>query len=309
MPTTILKPPALRPGDTVMMVTPASPLDADRLDAVTVLLEKEGYRVRVAPHALDRTNYLAGPDATRAADLTAAFMDPGVQAVLCTRGGYGCARILPLLDLDRLARQNKMFLGFSDITTLHLALNRRGLVTYHSPMALTLSYEREPWVYESFLKCLRGDDPFDVPAPRATTITPGVARGRTAGGCLCLLADSIGTPEQFETEGKILVIEGVDEKPHRLDAMLTHLRNAGLIQRAAGIVFGEMTRSDEHVDASIGALPWREILRDRVGDLGIPAVLDFPFGHMKTMLTVPLGIEMELDAAAGTLRLLESPCS
>ena len=306
---TVLKPRALRPGDTVMMVSPASPLSENRLVAITRLLENEGYRVKVAPHALDSCDYLAGLDQDRAADLMSAFDDPDVQAVLCTRGGYGCARLLPFLDLDRIAGSNKMFLGFSDITTLHVALNRRGLVTYHAPMALTLSYDREPWVYESFLRCLRGEDPYAVPAPKATTITRGKAQGKTVGGCLCLLADTLGTPDALETEGKILVIEDVDEAPHRLDAMLTHLRNAGLLQRAAGRVFGEMTRSEEHVEESIGARPWREILIDRVSDLRIPAMLDFPFGHMRTMLTIPLGVNTELDADQGTLRLLETPCA
>jgi muramoyltetrapeptide carboxypeptidase len=309
MPSSALKPKALKPGDTVMMVSPASPIAEDRLTAITELLEADGYRVEVAPHALECHEYLAGTDADRASDLLAAFEDSSVQAVLCTRGGYGCARLLPMLDFDRLAAQGKMFLGFSDITTLHVALNRRGLVTYHAPMALTLSYEREPWVYESFRRCLRGDDPLSVPAPRAQTITPGKARGRTIGGCLCLLADTIGTVEPLETAGKILLIEDVDESPHRLDAMLTHLRNVGLLQRAAGIVFGEMTRSEQRVEQSIGGRPWRDIVIDRVGDLGIPSVLDFPFGHMKTMLTVPLGLEAELDADAGMLRLLETPCA
>jgi muramoyltetrapeptide carboxypeptidase len=305
----VLKPRALLPGDTVMMVTPASPVESEQLIAATKLLEGAGYKVIIAPHALDKGDYLAGSDETRAADFTAAFEDSSIQAVLCTRGGYGCARLMPLLDFDRLAKFPKMLLGFSDITTLHLAFNRRGMATYHSPMPLTLSYERQPWVYESFLKCLRGDDPFEVPAPSAKTLTPGKATGRTIGGCLCLLTDSIGTPDPLETAGKILLIEDVDEAPHRLDAMLTHLRNTGLLQAAAGIVLGEMTRSEERIEKSIGGSPWQDIVMDRIGDLGIPAVYDFPFGHMKTMLTVPLGIKCELDADQGTLKLLESPCA
>jgi muramoyltetrapeptide carboxypeptidase len=292
-----------------MMVTPASPLSEERLVFVRELLEKEGYRVKVAPHALDSAEYLAGDDKSRAEDLMAAFCDPEVDAILCTRGGYGCARLAPYLDLDRMAASRKMFLGFSDITTLHVALNRRGLATFHSPMALTLSYEREPWVYESFLLALKGEDPLLEVAPAGETIVPGIATGRTVGGCLCLLTDSIGTPEALDADRKILVIEDVDEAPHRLDAMLTHLRNAGVLQKAAGIVFGEMTRSDDKVDESIGHRPWRTILRDRVEDLGIPAILNYPFGHMKTMLTVPLGIQIELDATAGRMRLLEATCS
>jgi len=137
-----IKPRALQPGDLIEIVSPASPLDADKLLKATELLEAEGYRVRTAEHALDREAYLAGTDEHRASDLMRAFADPDVTAVYCSRGGYGCARLFPFLDLDAIARSGKMFLGFSDITTLHLALNRRGLVTYHAPMALTLAYDR-----------------------------------------------------------------------------------------------------------------------------------------------------------------------
>lgn len=292
----------LRPGDTVALVSPASPLDADKLDRITAILHEEGYAVRAFPHALDRADHLAGTDEDRAADLMAAFADPGVAAVLCTRGGYGCARLFPFLDLDRIAASGKPLLGFSDITTLHLALLRRGLATVHSPMALTLHYDRAPWVVESFRRVLRGD--FAVPegVPRGETLVPGVATGEVTGGCLCLLADSVGTPEALETEGRILLIEDVDEAPHRIDAMLTHLLNAGLLQRCAGIVVGEMTRTDERIDEGIGGRPWREIVRERIEPLGIPAIVDYPFGHApRGMLTLPLGLPARLDAAAGTL--------
>ncbi len=293
---------ALRPGDRVALVSPASPLDGDKLDFVTHLLEAEGYRVRVSPHALDRTDHLAGRDADRARDLMDAFADDDVAAVLCTRGGYGCARLLPFLDLDRMAASGKPLIGFSDVTTLHLALNRRGLATLHAPMALTLHYPRPDWVVDSFRRALRGDHAAPESAPRAETLVSGVAEGEVVGGCLCLLCDSIGTPNALETEGRLLLIEDVDEAPHRIDAMLTHLLNAGLLQRCAGIVLGEMTGTDERVDESIGGRPWRDIVRERIAPLGIPSVVDFPFGHApRGMLTLPLGLRARLDADAGAL--------
>ena len=294
---------ALESGDTVALVSPASPLGRDKLDRIIALLEEEGYRVRVMPHALDWTDHLAGTDEDRAADLMAAFDDPEIAAVLCTRGGYGCARLFPLLDLDRMASSGKPLIGFSDITTLHLALVRRGVATVHAPMALTLHYDRAPWVTESFRRVLRGDLTVPEDAPRAATLVPGIAEGEIIGGCLCLLCDSVGTPEALETEGRILLIEDVDEAPHRIDAMLTHLLNAGLLGRCAGIVIGEMTRSDERIDEGIGGRPWREIVRDRIVPLGIPTVVDFPFGHApRGMLTLPLGLRARLDAEAGTFR-------
>jgi muramoyltetrapeptide carboxypeptidase len=169
-------------------------------------------------------------------------------------------------------------------------------------MGITLSSPREPWVYESLLLALRGSDPIPEGVPAGRCIVGGRARGIVTGGCLILMCDSLGTPDSLDCAGKIVLIEDVDENPHRVDAMLTHLRNAGQIQRAAGIVVGEMTRTDDRLDAGIGGLPWREIAHDRLADLGIPLVFDYPFGHAPQMLTLPLGVEAELDAEAGTLR-------
>ncbi|HEY0866429.1 MAG TPA: LD-carboxypeptidase [Fimbriimonas sp.] len=300
-----MKPRALQPGSTIALVSPASPLSEDKLEFMTRLLEGEGYRVVRGRHVLDADDYLAGSDEDRAEDLMGAFGDPVVDAVLATRGGYGCARLFPHLDLDRMAASRKLFLGFSDVTTLHLALNRRGLPTVHAPMALTLHYPREAWVYDSLLRVLRGDLEPPEAAPRGTTATPGRAEGVVVGGCMCLLADSIGTPEAFDGTDRIVVLEDVDEAPHRIDAMLTHMLNAGILQGARGIVVGEMTRTDERVDEGIGGKPWKEIFDDRLGPLGIPTVYGYPLGHMKGMLSLPLGIQARLDADAGTLSYLE----
>jgi muramoyltetrapeptide carboxypeptidase len=304
----VIKPRALEPGDTLGVVSPASSIDEDRLFRGIALIESRGYRTKLFPHTLDQVHYLAGTDQDRAADLMAAIDDPGVDAVICSRGGYGCARLLPYIDLDRIVEARKMILGFSDITTLHLALNKRGLVTMHTPMPITLSYERAPWVVESFFSLLAGDATTPQEAPNSETITPGVAEGPVVGGCLCLLCDSIGTPEGLETDGKILVIEDVDENPHRVDAMFTHLINSGLLAKCAGVCVGEMTNTDDRCDPTMGGKPWREIVSERVASVRVPAVLNFPFGHMKTMRSIPLGIRARLDASAGTLTYLESPC-
>lgn len=304
-----LSPPrAIRPPDVVRVVSPASPIAEEKLHRGLGPLREAGFRVEIAAHALDADAYLAGSDLDRAADLEAAFLDPRVDAVFCSRGGYGCARLLPHLDLDAMAATGKMFLGFSDITTLHLALGRRGLATLYAPMALSFSVERAPWVYESFFRALEGEASTPKDAPPGRPVVPGVAEGVVTGGCLCLLTDSVGTPDPLDTDGKIVLIEDVDEHPHRVDAMLTHLIQAGLLQRAVGIVVGEMTATDEKTDASIGGRPWREIVAERLAPLGIPCVIDYPFGHAKNMLTMPLGIAARLDASAGTLTYLE-PCA
>jgi len=302
------KPRALQPGDTIAVVSPASPIPEDKLRSGLKLLEDAGYRVVLGKAALRATDYLAGTDEERASDLQWAFDDPDVAAVWCSRGGYGCARLLPYLDLDRMAASGKMFLGFSDVTTLHLALNRRGLVTFYAPMALTFSVERPAWVRESFLGALEGRVAVPAGAPRANSLRPGTVEGRTTGGCLCLVCDSIGTPDALDAQDKLLLLEDIDENPHRVDAMLTHLLHCGLIQRAAGLVIGEMTNTDSRCDATIGARAWREIFRERLQDVPVPAMVGYPFGHMSAMLTVPLGIRARMDASQGTLHFLESPC-
>jgi muramoyltetrapeptide carboxypeptidase len=304
-----LKPRALQKGDLIEIVSPASPIEVSKVDEVTKLLLSQGYRVRLGEHALDRDWYLAGVDRDRAADLQTSFADPEVAAVYCSRGGYGCARLFPYLDLDAIAASRKLFLGFSDITTLHLALNRRGLPTVHAPMALTLSYEREIWVLESFVRILRGDTVPPAEAPSGEVIVGGTAEGEVTGGCLCLLTDSIGTADALDATGKIVLIEDVDESPHRVDAMLTHLLNANILQSAAGIIVGEMTRTEEKTDDSIGFKPWDNIVIERLRPLGMPLIINFPFGHMKNMLTLPLGIRAKLDADAGTLTYLEPLCA
>lgn len=306
----MLKPLPLRPGDEIRIVSPASPILEEKLTFATSWLEDRGYVVTRGKHLLDSQAYLAGSDADRAADLNEAFSDSKVRAVLCSRGGYGCARLLPHLDLGMMARSGKMFMGFSDVTTLHLALNQLGLATFHSPMAITLSVPREPWVIESFEKCLEGGDPVPEGSPVGTCVVEGTAEGPVTGGCLCLLTDSIGTQFPVDPSGKILLIEDVDENPHRVDAMLTHLVNGGLLDEVAGIVVGEMTGTDERSDPTIGPRAWREIVRDILGPLGKPLIIDFPFGHRKAgMLTLPLGIRARLDASLGRLTYLERPCA
>jgi len=303
-----LKPRSLKKGDLIEIVSPASPIEVSQVDDVTKLFFNEGYRVRLSKHALDRDWYLAGADRDRADDLQQAFADPDVSAVYCSRGGYGCARLFPYLDLNAIASSGKLFLGYSDITTLHIALNRRGMPTVYAPMALTLSRQRNPWVIESFTRILKGNPEVPAEAPHGETIVPGRADGIVTGGCLILMADSIGTDEPIDARDKIVLIEDVDEAPHRVDAMLTHLLNAHVLDDAAGIVVGEMTRTNEKADASIGEKPWDNIVIERLKPLGKPMVINYPFGHMPNMLSLLLGIRAVLDSQEGTLTYTETLC-
>lgn len=298
----ILRPRPLAPGDVIAVVSPSSPLDAERMEAGLKVIRSWGYETKLFPHALDEDGHLAGSDADRAQDLTDAFLDPECAAVLCSRGGYGAARLLPYLDFPQLAATGKAFMGFSDITTLHLALNACGLVTYHTPMALTLAYERVPWVHDSMRRLLLGDFALPTEAPRPQCIVPGRATGVSTGGCVILLCDSIGTAYPLETEGKILFLEDVNELPHRVDAMFTHLLNTGLLQRAAAIVVGEMTGSDDKADPTMGVKPWRSIVEERLRTAGVPSMIGFSWGHMKDMQSIPFGVSCTVDTELGTVK-------
>lgn len=291
------------------MISPASPLVESKLGPMLELLKGEGYEVELSKNIFASDYFLAGTDEQRAQDMMDAFQDPTVDGVLCSRGGYGCARLLPYLDLDAMAASGKLFVGFSDITTLHLALNRRGLPTIYAPMAVSFTVERQPWVHESFKRALRGEIAPPEGVPPGETLTAGTVEGEVTGGCLCLITDSLATDDSIDCEGKIVLIEDVDEHPHRIDAMLTHLINARQIQRAAGIVVGEMTRTDDKPDEAIGPKPWRDIVEERLKPLGIPTIVNYPFGHAANMLSLPLGVRARMDAGAGTLTYLESPCA
>ncbi len=305
----MIKPKALKPGDTIGVVSPSSPIDSERLEKGLDLIRSRGYQTKLYRHTLDATHFLAGTDVDRAADLMEAFADDETQAVICSRGGYGNARLFPYIDLDKMASSGKMFMGFSDITTLHLALNQRGLVTMHTPMPLTLAYDRAPWVHDSFFRLLQGDPDLPTDASSPETVVPGMGEGVTTGGCMCLLCDSIGTANPLNAEGKVLFIEDVDENPHRIDAMMTHLFNTGILQSAAAIVVGEMTNTNEKFDPTIGPYTWEEIVKGILERVNVPSVINFPFGHMKNMLSIPFGIRAKLDATTGSLTYLEKPCS
>lgn len=284
---------------TLGIVSPASPISEEDLEKGRAVLHGMGFATRLMPNALKNNGHLAGTDAERAADLHEAFADPTVDAVLCARGGYGVARALRYLDLDAIAEIGKPFLGYSDITALHTALNRRGLVTFHAPMVGSFAQPRPEWVLQSFRAALMGEDPVHPEAPRGEALVLGTASGIVGGGCLSILADSLGTHEAFDGAGQIVLIEDIGEKPHRVDAMLTHLLNAGAIQNAAGFVVGEMTGTAEIADPAHPT--WQAIVEERLAPLGKPTILNYPFGHIEAMLTLPMGKRATLDADCGTL--------
>ncbi len=297
----VLRPPALTPGDTVMLVSPSGPTREDRVTRGVALLESWGLRVALGADVYARHGYLAGTDEVRLASVNAALRDPAVRAVVCTRGGYGVQRIVDGLDLDAVRADPKLVVGFSDITALQLALWRGArLATVHGPGAAWLD-ERTPEASASSLRsALMSVDEIVLAAePDAETASVrdgGTAHGTLLGGNLCMLAASLGTQDFPDLDGAILLLEEVEEPPYKVDRMLTHLRRAGALGKVAGIAVGQFTRCADGWPVTVA-----EVLTERLGDLGVPVLGGLPVGHGYGQLTVPVGVPATLDVAAGTL--------
>ncbi|RKN50922.1 S66 peptidase family protein [Micromonospora endolithica] len=298
-----VRPPALRPGDTVLLVSPSGPTNPERVARGVELLTGWGLRPVPAPHAYARHGYLAGTDELRAADLNAAFADPEVRGVICTRGGYGAQRVVDAIDYDAVRRDPKVVAGFSDITALQFALWRGArLATVHGPGAAWRD-ERTPLSSaESLHRALTVAEPVTVTADAGAETgpvrVPGRAAGRLLGGNLCLVVASLGTPDMPDLTGAVLLLEDVQEPPYKVDRMLTQLRRAGVLDGLAGVAVGQFT------DCADGwAVDVADVLTDRLGDLGVPVLGGLPIGHGPHQLTVPVGTQALLDATTGTLTI------
>lgn len=303
----LTRPPRLQPGMTLGIVAPSSGIRDDRLQSGIARIQERGYNVRLADHLFDQAGYLAGMDASRGRDLTALFADPAVDAVICGRGGYGAIRMLDHVDWSAVAAHPKPFIGYSDITTLHLAVQRYApMVTFHGPVVTTLGGGLSADAESCFWSLLERAEPYGA-YPRGgptQTLVGGTAEGLLAGGCLALLGAAVGTPEAPDFAGRIVLIEDVGERVYRVDRLLAQLLRAGLLQQAAGFVLGTVTGC---MEGETGAPPITldRVWRDYIEPLGKPAIVGFPFGHEPDPLTLPLGCIARLDADASTLEVLE----
>lgn len=294
----------LRPGSRVRVVAPAGPIPAELLDKGVALLRSWGLEVSVAPGVLDvhpGLRYLAGTDEARAAALTEAWCDPEVDGVFCARGGYGCLRILDLLDWDAMVTARpKVFTGSSDVTAIHHALNTRfGLATVFSPMVASVAFTDDPIAAEKLRRVLLEPASIEpVTTVAAGPLTGGKARGVTFGGNASLLAAILGSPHADPPPpGAILLLEDVTEDPYRLDRIITQLARAGWFDRVAGIGLGSWTECGPLEEV-------RALMADRLGGLGVPVGWELGFGHCPGQASIPLAVEAELDADAGTLTVL-----
>lgn len=262
----------VRPGSTLAVVAPSGPFDRERFEAGLAILRGR-YEVVYDPGIFDRSGYLAGSDANRANLLNDALRDPRVDAILCARGGYGAARLLPLIDPVEVSVANKMLVGFSDISALHSLWSRVGVRSIHAPMVASIA-KASPAVIDEWFRTLEGRD-----APESWSLkalVPGEAEGRLCGGNLAVLASLVGTPYAPRVEGCVLFLEDVGERPYRVDRMLTTLRQAGWLDRCAGVIIGAFTDGAPGEDG----VSIDDVILDRLGDLGVPVVTGFPAGHI-----------------------------
>lgn len=305
----LVRPPALRPGDRVAVICVSGPVDPPALDTGLDALRFAGLEPVLYPSAGEPgtfREYLAGDDKTRAADLAAALTDPGIAGVVFAKGGYGAQRTLELLDWDGIAAAEpgpRVLAGFSDVTAvLEAVAVKLGWSSLFGPMP-SVPGPQAHYSFGSLLRVLmRPGDATEMRYPGAVTVAGGTARGIAMGGTLTLLSSSVGSPTSWPARGGILLIEDVEEEPYRLDRMLTQLRRSGYLDGVAGILAGTFTDCGERDDV-------HEVLAERLGDLGVPVLAWANVGHGGAFQTFPIGIAAELDAGAGTLRLLEPPLS
>ncbi len=308
----------LRKGDTVALIAPASPpLNPGDIEYSIEWLNKLGLKVKVGANTFNSYSDLAGTDDERLDDLHNAFEDPEVSAVIPVRGGNGVCRFLPKLDFDLIKENPKIIIGYSDLTGLVNPIYQRcGLVTFHGPLGG--SFYRSSYSHFYFQKALMSNKPLGMivdpipeqlwkpkyPPPRLV-IAEGKARAPLVGGCITLIKQLLGTPFEIDTEGKILFLEDVNEEPHSIDRYLTQLLMAGSLQKAKAIVVGECYQCEPGASGRLRLSlnkSVEKVLRERLGNLGIPVIYGLRLGHGSDQCTLPIGVTATVEAVRGKVK-------
>jgi muramoyltetrapeptide carboxypeptidase len=312
----VIKPPPLPEGGTIGVAAASSPFEnRSEIDRGIRWYEQRGYRVKLAPSVLARDDYVAGDARARAHDVNALFADDDVDVVQMLRGGYGASQVVPHLDYDVIGANPKPFVGYSDVTALHIAIRQRtGLVTFYG-LGLTSmgSPERQEWDKDRFLQAMTatgalGEVPPRPDDPYIGAVGSGRATAALVGGCLWLLRETLGTPWELDLHDAILFFEDVHCPPWYVDGILTQLRNAGKLDGIAGIVIGEMFKCEERRQPE----PWlrsrsmEDVFEHHLEPLGMPVLHNLALGHGKHLCTIPLGIAATVDADARKLTIDEA---
>lgn len=322
-----IKPPRLRKGDTLGLITPSHYAREAQLHTTIDNMRQLGFGVKYTDNMLVRKGYLAGTDAQRADDINQMFADKSVAGLMCVTGGYGTTRLLPHLDYDLIRQNPKPLIGFSDITGLLYGIhNKTGLIGFHGPVGdsdfneYTLHYfkkvlmQPQPSLVYAQPKGLTTEDltplylqgkAVNISAPERHMLNPGVAEGTLVGGNLTLVTSLCGTEYDLDMRGKIVFLEDVGEAPYRIDRMLTQLLlSPDKLRTAAGIVLGLFTNCE--ADESDASFTLAQVLQERLSGLGIPVLYGLHFGHIRRNATLPLGVKCRLDAGSKSVTLLET---
>ncbi len=303
-----IKPAALQPGDTIGVVAPASPFNRETFERSCQSLQRQGYKVLVPESVFAReAPYFAGTAEQRASDIQQMFENPEVRAIICARGGYGSNYLLGHIDLEVVRRHPKIFMGYSDVTSLLTWFHdAAGLVTFHGPM-MNKDFADDEGVHPlSLIAALGGASQWNLGSKAGLeAVVPGRAEGNLYGGCLSILVASLGTPYEIRTAGTLLFLEDVAAKPFQIDRMLMQLKLAGKFESVKGIIFGEMLDCRQSDDQPYQL---QEVVQRVVGDLGIPVAYGLRSGHVsRANVTLPLGVRAALNVSAeASLTILES---
>jgi muramoyltetrapeptide carboxypeptidase len=298
-----IRPPALQPGDVVGIVAPASNIKRELLEAGCQRLRQIGYRPFYLESIVEQDLYFAGSVERRARELEEMFVREEVRAIICARGGYGANYLLRALDLKKIARTPKIFVGYSDNTTLLTWFaDAAGFVTFHGPM-VTKDFAFESGVDQSsWVAAMSGASEWSIPADASVRpLMEGFAQGVLYGGCLSMLVASLGTPYEVRTAGTILFLEDIAAKPYQVDRMLMQLKLAGKLKEVRGFVFGEMVDCVQHKDQEYTL---EEVILRVIGDLGVPVAYGLRSGHVSSgNITLPIGVRAELAISDGHAKL------
>ena len=300
-------PKALTKGDTVGLVAPASPIPKENLSRCREAVESQGYKV-IMGNSADKSymGYLSGDDSVRAGDINEMFESKDIDGIFCIRGGYGSCRIVEKLDLDVIRANPKVFVGYSDITILHLVFNQIcNMVTFHGPMVSSnMISEFDDYTKECFLETLSMGKELDFRNPQGKeikTLTEGYSTGTLVGGNLCLLATSIGTFYELDTRGKILFLEEVNEVTYKVDRLLQQLKHSGKLNEVKGVILGGFEKCDPEQEDHVTLM---KVFNDVLKPLDIPIVYNVEVGHGFPTASLPLGVNCELDATNGKIRFI-----
>jgi muramoyltetrapeptide carboxypeptidase len=291
---TRIKPPALRRGDTIGIVAPASNIKLDLLMEGCQELERLGFRTLYRPDIATSYRYFSGTDERRLSELVEMIRNPDVRAIICARGGYGSGRLIPYLQPELFRSNPKIFCGSSDLTILLNFIQQSGVVAFHGPMVATSMRQGES-AYDRgvLMELLQTGGMVRFPTDKCTVLRAGEGVGQLTGGCLSLVVATLGTPYEIETLDSILVLEDIDTKPFQIDRMITNLKQAGKFDGVKGVIFGEMLNCSQHSNQGYSV---EEVLTDLLAEYAFPVLYGFPTGHTSgPNVVVPFGVRARLS--------------